>query len=121
MEGGAPQASPKPPPATEDQAAPAADAAAETAEKAEGEGEGDKADGFDMFNDDVEEAEVAEEALDEAAAMDRGDNYDDKEGYYAHRIGDLLNDRYKVRADPACTTPHAECTDTPRTCAHTHN
>jgi len=28
--------------------------------------------------------------------MDRGDNYDDKEGYFAHRIGDILNDRYKV-------------------------
>ena len=28
--------------------------------------------------------------------MDRGDNYDDKEGYYAHRIGDILNERYKV-------------------------
>jgi len=28
--------------------------------------------------------------------MDRGDNYDDKEGYYAHRIGDIFNDRYKV-------------------------
>merc|ERR1719440_2023512 len=38
----------------------------------------------------------AEEAVDEAAAMDRGDNYDDKEGYYAHRVGDVLNDRYKV-------------------------
>ena len=24
------------------------------------------------------------------------DNYDDKEGYFAHRVGDLLNDRYKV-------------------------
>jgi len=34
--------------------------------------------------------------VDEAAMMDRGDNYDDKEGYYAHRVGDVLNDRYKV-------------------------
>ena len=25
-----------------------------------------------------------------------GDNYDDKEGYFAHRVGDMLNDRYKV-------------------------
>ena len=28
--------------------------------------------------------------------MDRGDNTDDKEGYFAHRVGDVLNDRYKV-------------------------
>jgi len=34
--------------------------------------------------------------VDEAAMMDRGDNYDDKEGYYAHRVGDMLADRYKV-------------------------
>ncbi|KAL1495496.1 hypothetical protein AB1Y20_016861 [Prymnesium parvum] len=52
--------------------------------------------GFDIFNDDVEEAAAVEEAVDEAAMMDRGDNYDDKEGYYAHRVGDVLNDRYKV-------------------------
>ena len=51
--------------------------------------------GFDMFNDDVEAAANVEE-VDEAAMMDRGDNYDDKEGYYAHRIGDILNDQYKV-------------------------
>ena len=25
-----------------------------------------------------------------------GDNTDDKEGYFAHRVGDVLNDRYKV-------------------------
>jgi len=53
--------------------------------------------GFDIFNDDVQEAAAAvEDAVDEAAMMDRGDNYDDKEGYYAHRVGDVLNDRYKV-------------------------
>jgi len=56
--------------------------------------QGDNA--FDIFNDEVEEPEAAEEAIDEAAMMDRGDNYDDKEGYYAHRVGDILNDRYKV-------------------------
>ena len=55
--------------------------------------------GFDMFNDDVEAVANPEAQLDEAAAMDRGDNYDDKEGYFAHRVGDLLNDRYKVRRD----------------------
>jgi len=53
--------------------------------------------GFDIFSDEVEEAPAElEEAVDEAAMMDRGDNYDDKEGYYAHRVGDILNDRYKV-------------------------
>lgn len=51
--------------------------------------------GFDMFNDDVEDVD-REAELDEAAAMDRGDNYDDKEGYYAHRVGDVLAERYKV-------------------------
>jgi len=29
--------------------------------------------------------------------MDRGDNYDDKEGYYAHRIGDLLGSEQRYR------------------------
>ena len=54
--------------------------------------------GFDMFSDAFDEpvAEAMEELVDEAALMDRGDNYDDKEGYYAHRVGDILNDRYKV-------------------------
>jgi serine/threonine-protein kinase PRP4 len=58
----------------------------------------DAGDGFDMFSDDVEEVAVAQnnDEVDEAAAMDRGDNYDDKEGYFAHRTGDVLNDRYKV-------------------------
>ena len=54
--------------------------------------------GFDMFGEGEEEtvaAGLADEA-DEAAMMDRGDNYDDKEGYYAHRVGDILDDRYKV-------------------------
>lgn len=73
-----------------DGAAPAAGATeGEAEEAAEGGG------GFDMFNDEVEEVEATDE-VDEAAAMDRGDNYDDKEGYYAHRVGDILNDRYKV-------------------------
>jgi len=50
-----------------------------------------------MFTDDVEDVPDAPiDEIDEAAAMDRGDNYDDKEGYFAHRIGDILNDRYKV-------------------------
>jgi serine/threonine-protein kinase PRP4 len=47
----------------------------------------------------VEEVAAAggvEGDVDEAAMMDRGDNFDDKEGYYAHRLGDLLNDRYKI-------------------------
>jgi serine/threonine-protein kinase PRP4 len=53
--------------------------------------------GFDMFNDEVDEKAIPiEEAVDEAAMMDRGDNYDDKEGYFAHRVGDMLNERYKV-------------------------
>ena len=89
-------------------AAAAAVAAATTATAATGsdarwgetEAEAEKADdgGFDIFNDDVEEAAAVEEAVDEAAMMDRGDNYDDKEGYYAHRVGDILNDRYKARS-----------------------
>ena len=58
---------------------------------------GDGSGGFDMFNDEVDEAaQVTAEEVDEAAMMDRGDNYDDKEGYYAHRVGDVLNERYKV-------------------------
>jgi len=83
-------------------AAPAP-APADAAEQGEGEAaaevEEDKsAKTFDMFTtEDVDEPEVAlEEIVDEAAAMDRGDNYDDKEGYYAHRIGDILSERYKV-------------------------
>ena len=77
--------------------AAAAAAKAEAMVKAAAE-TGDDAGGFDMFNDEVDEREVADEAnaVDEAAAMDRGDNYDDKEGYYAHRVGDVLNDRYKI-------------------------
>ena len=86
-------------------AKPAA-AAASTAEPDDatgGEGGAEKADdsGFDIFNDDVEEAAEVDEAVDEAAMMDRGDNYDDKEGYYAHRVGDILHDRYKARAASA--------------------
>lgn len=79
-------------------AAPAAAAAAVPKEASEGEAaKGGDGDGFDMFNDEVEAPEgLAEDAVDEAAMMDRGDNYDDKEGYYAHRIGDVLNDRFKV-------------------------
>jgi len=87
-------------------AAPAAAAVADAAEgaptgrDAKGDAkrdEGGDDDGFDMFNDEVEAPEgLAEEAVDEAAMMDRGDNYDDKEGYYAHRIGDVLSERYKV-------------------------
>lgn len=68
------------------------------------EGKGDSG-GFDIFNDDVEEAGAVEEAVDEAAMMDRGDNYDDKEGYYAHRVGDILNDRYKAHTHPAHPLP----------------
>jgi len=55
--------------------------------------------GFDMFSDKFDEKALDEanmEEVDEAAMMDRGDNYDDKEGYYAHRVGDVLNDRYKI-------------------------
>jgi hypothetical protein len=66
--------------------------------KAAGGAEG--AGGFDMFSETFTEKEIDGpnmEEVDEAALMDRGDNYDDKEGYYAHRVGDILNDRYKVR------------------------
>jgi len=81
-----------------------ADGAADGADEGTGEEEakGAGADGgdrgeFDMFSDEVEEAALPlEDAVDEAAMMDRGDNYDDKEGYYAHRVGDVLNERYKV-------------------------
>jgi len=54
--------------------------------------------GFDMFSETFDEKvdEANMEEVDEAAMMDRGDNYDDKEGYFAHRVGDILNDRYKV-------------------------
>jgi len=81
--------------------APAPVDAAEQGEAAEEEEEEEDKSGakmFDMFTtEDVDEPEVAlEEVVDEAAAMDRGDNYDDKEGYYAHRIGDILSERYKV-------------------------
>jgi hypothetical protein len=101
MEGGTPR-QPAPQPPAHEGAAAAADAAADDGEKG-----GDKGDGFDMFNDDVVEEAVVEDALDEAAAMDRGDNYDDKEGYYAHRIGDMLADRYKARpAAAAHRVPH---------------
>lgn len=79
-------------------AATAASSSAGTSQKAGAEEEGDV--GFDMFNDDVEEVTNPELMLDEAAAMDRGDNYDDKEGYYAHRVGDVLGERYKVRSPP---------------------
>ena len=78
--------------------------------------------GFDMFNEAFDEAPAAtmDELVDEAALMDRGDNYDDKEGYFAHRIGDILHDRYKVRhlsrsrcrvlPPSACTRPtHCAC------------
>merc|ERR1740130_1712918 len=101
MEGGTPhqkvdpsQVDPALDPAPEDEVLP--DAEPTGAEAAIGDAKKDDGGGFDMFNDDVEEVDVPEEVLDEAAAMDRGDNYDDKEGYYAHRIGDLLNDRYKI-------------------------
>ena len=74
-------------------AAAAAEASSSTATGAE-----KSNDGFDMFSDEVEESAIQgnEDAVDEAALMDRGDNYDDKEGYFAHRVGDVLNERYKV-------------------------
>jgi len=82
-------------------AAAVAAAAAAAAAQAAGEGGGEDAvDEFDMFNDEVEFVANPEAMLDEAAAMDRGDNYDDKEGYFAHRVGDLLSDRYKVKPPP---------------------
>jgi hypothetical protein len=85
-----------------ERAAPAAAAAAlSSADTAQKTGADEEVDGgFDMFNDDVEEVTNPELMLDEAAAMDRGDNYDDKEGYYAHRVGDVLGERYKVRCPP---------------------
>lgn len=87
--------------------APAAASAAEGAVKqTEGADDGG---GFDIFNDEVEEIDAVEEAVDEAAMMDRGDNYDDKEGYYAHRVGDVLNDRYKVSEDGHTHTSPCGC------------
>ena len=89
-------AEPAPPPA-------AASAAEETKEEVE---KIDDGGGFDIFNDEVEEIEAVDDAVDEAALMDRGDNYDDKEGYYAHRVGDVLNDRYKVERPPSHSRAH---------------
>ena len=53
---------------------------------------------FDMFTDDFEHDTIAgfSDKNDKTVMMDRGDTLVDREGYYAHRIGDILNERFKV-------------------------
>jgi len=58
--------------------------------------------GFDMFTDSpVRAAALRAQGVGAAASAaqhDRGDSYDDVEGYFSHRTGDVLNGRYKIVA-----------------------